>query len=556
MEKIKRFAPLAPVLVVLAVYALAFSEDPGRIVELLKFLSPLFLALAFFLFVALLVVSRKDLLAPFSSVSRSEGLILAALLVFAFGLAFFAAPKTHRIYYDENIYLHIGQSIASTQKAQMVNFGEIKDGRLLASQGEYNKQPNAYPFLLSLFYGVFGRSENLSFLINNLFLPLSSLLVFAIGFLLFGRAGPGLYAAAVFAVIPQNILWHNTTSVEPANTFFLVLTVFIFLVFLRSGKKRLFFLAAACACFTVQFRMESGLIFPLLAVLAFIENPKALKRSDVLYAFSLGLFLLLPHVLHLYCFSGNSWGAGQDKFSIFYIRPNLLSNGLFFLDNRDFPVLLTAFFFVALFARRLAKEKIMLLFWLLFFWGVFLFFYAGSYHYGADVRFVLMALPPFSLLAGLGLSSLDGAMKRLTGKKIPLAAGVVLLAFLWFLPKARAVGEEAWAARADHRYAAAMAEKLPADSLVFTHNPNMFLFWGKSAAQASILAGCDRALMESWKARFPGGIFFHFNFWCNVSDPVQQSFCARILAKFRHREVLKFSARDYTYILYIIDGMN
>ena len=59
---------------------------------------------------------------------------------------------------------------------------------------------------------------------------------------------------------------------------------------------------------------------------------------------------------------------------------------------------------------------------------------------------------------------------------------------------------------------AAMAEKLPADSLVFTHNPNMFLFWGKSAAQASILAACDRARLESWKAQFPGGIYFHFNF--------------------------------------------
>ena len=556
MEKIKRFAPLAPIPVVLAVYALAFSEDQGRIVERLKSLSPLFLAAAFFLFVALFVVSRKDLLAPFASVSRSEGLVLAALLVFAFGLAFFVAPKTHRIYYDENIYLHIGQSIASTQKAQMVNFGEIKDGRLLAGEGEYNKQPNAYPFLLSLFYAIFGRSENLSFLINNLFLPLSCLLVFAIGFLLSGRAGLGLSAAAVFAVIPQNILWHNTTSVEPANTFFLILAVFIFLVFLRSGKRRLLFLAAACACFTVQFRLESGLIFPLLAVLAFIENPKALKRSDALYALSLGLFLLLPHALHLYCFQGHPWGAGQDKFSIFYVRPNLLSNGLFFLDNKDFPALLTAFFFVALFARRLAKEKIMLLFWLLFFWGVFLFFYAGSYHYGADVRFVLMALPPFSLLAGLGLSSLDGEIKKLTGKNIPLAAGVVLAAFLWFLPKASAVGEEAWAARADHQYAKVMAEKLPSDAIVFTHNPNMFLFWGRSAAQASILAGCDRARLEEWKARFPGGIFFHFNFWCNVSDPVQQSFCARILEKFRHQEVLKFGAREYKYVLYRIDGMD
>jgi hypothetical protein len=554
VEKVRGIVlPAVLSLSILAVFILELGRGKEAVIESLKTLSPLFLAIAFFLFAVLMAAGFKDLAAPFSGLRPKSAVALAALLLVAFALVFFVAPRTHRIYYDENIYLHIGQTIASTNTAQMVNFGEIRNGRLVVSQGEYNKQPNAYPFFLSLFYRIFGRSENLSFLINNILFALSCLLLFGIGLLLCGSPRVGFYAASVFAVLPQNILWHNTTSVEPANTFFISLTVFIFLVFLRTGRSRLFFLAAAAACITAQFRLESALIFPLLGVLAFIEDPKALRQARLVAALPLSFFLLLPHLLHIYCFQGHPWGAGEDKLSIFYVRANLGTNGLFFLNNKEFPVLLTVFFVLALFGRGFFMEKIKLLFWFLFFWGVFLFFYAGSYHYGADVRFALMAFPPFSLLAGLGLSYADNALKKFLKKDIPASSAAVILALFLFLPESRAVGEEAWAARADHRYARIMFESLPADGIVFTHNPNMFLFWGKSSAQASILAAADETKLAELRRRFPDGIYFHYNFWCNVSDPLQTSFCLSILEKFPHREILRFQERDYTYILYKIE---
>lgn len=547
------WAPAFLTLAVLAIFALAFGRGQARIVADLKTLSPLGLTIAFGLLVALSAAGWKDLLSPYAGLRPVTGIALAGLVLFAFLAAFFVAPRTHRIYYDENIYLHIGQTIAATNTAQMVNFGEFRDGRLIINEGEYNKQPNAYPFLLSLFYRIFGRSESVSFLLNNVLLALSCLLLFGLGVLLCGSSRIGLYAASCFAVIPQNILWHNTTSVEPVNTFFICFTVFVFLVFLRTGRKRLFFLAAVAACFTAQFRLESALIFPLLGILAFLENPKALKQAGLAYVLPLTLFLSLPHIGHLIYFSGHSWGAGGAKLSLLHVRANLRTNGLFFLDNKEFPVILTVFFFLALVAGGFFKEKLKLLFWFGFFWGAFLFFYAGSYHYGADVRFALMAFPPFSLLAGIGLFRLDAALKKHWKKDLPVGFAAVVLAFALFLPLSRAVGEEAWAARADHRFARAMAGVLPADGLVFTHNPNMFLFWGKNAAQASLLAHSDESAVGDLRRRFPGGIFFHFNFWCNVSDPVQTSFCRAILDKFPHREVLKFQERTYAYFLYRIE---
>jgi 4-amino-4-deoxy-L-arabinose transferase-like glycosyltransferase len=551
----KRALPaLGLTLVLVPLYGWEFLKGQPRILEELKALSPLFLAVTFIALAGLFVLSWKDLLRPFSSVPVRARVFGAALGLGTFALAFFVAPRTHRIYYDENIYMHIGQAIADTHKAEMVNFGVVENGRLVSEQGEYNKQPNAYPFLLSLVYRVTGPSENLTFLFNNVVFALTTLVLFGLGTILGGRAAPGLCAAAAFAVVPQNILWANTTSAEPANTFFLAFTVFIFLVFLRSGKPRLFFLAVVAACFTAQFRLESLLIFPLLGIMVFIDGPRPLPKAGFFYAVPLVGALLFAHVFHIFSFQGHPWGADhQDKLSIFYVRSNLRTNGLFFILNKDFPALLTAFAAVALATRKFLKEKLVLLFWFVLFWGVFLFFYAGSYYYGADIRFSLMAFPPLCLLAGLGLAAADALVRKALKVPVPVAAVVIAAAFAMFYPKAHAVGEEAWAARADHLYARTMADALPPRSIVFTHNPNMFLFWGRSAAQASILAGQDERGLAGLKARFPGGVFFHYNFWCNVDDPLQQSFCRKILEKFPHTEVTRFAERTYVYTLYRLE---
>ena len=41
----------------------------------------------------------------------------------------------------------------------MCNDGTVEYGRLQCSRGEYNKQPYAYPHLLSLVYRVFGVGD-------------------------------------------------------------------------------------------------------------------------------------------------------------------------------------------------------------------------------------------------------------------------------------------------------------------------------------------------------------------------------------------------------------
>lgn len=556
MEKIRHLA--AQAVLTSAVLALALFEaakNKDQIIEDLKTWTPLGLAAAFVLLAVLLIISFRDLRGLFKGISKRQGFAAAAVAALAFVLAFGVSPRTHRIYYDENIYLHIGQTIAATGKAEMVNFGVIKDGRLIPRQGEYNKQPNAWPFLLSLVYRITGPSEPLSFLVNNLVFAAGAVLIFLLGLLLFEEFKIGLYAAAAYIVIPQNILWHNTTAAEPADTTAILLTVFLAYAAIRTSKPALLFAAFVSAAFASQFRMETLLVFPLILLYLIIDGRRALRDPKTYYAVPLTLALFLPHILHLYCFLGHPWGSSAPgAFGLSHFGRNLATNGSFLVDNKAFPVLLTAAALAAFLFRRKIVEKIQVGVWFVVFWGVFLFFYAGSYAYGADIRFSLMIFPPLALLASAGLADFDAwLMRKLRVPRLALAGPLVIAAaFVMFAPAARRIGEEAWAARADHRYAEEMLPMIPRDAIVFTHNPNMFLFWGRSSAQASILAGMDAKGVEGLRADFPGGIYFHYNYWCNVGDPLQQSFCRSILDRFAPVEVARFRERDYSFILYAV----
>ena len=125
----------------------------------------------------------------------------------------------------------------------------------------------------------------------------------------------------------------------------------------------------------------------------------------------------------------------------------------------------------------------------------------------------------------------------------------IVFSFLPFFPFVRSITQEAWGARADHRYAREMASALPGDAVVLTHNPNMFLLWGKNAAQASLATEHERSFKRLFY-RYKGGVYFHYNFWCNVPDKLQNSFCTNILERYDCTSVMSFKEQNYTYELY------
>jgi hypothetical protein len=199
-------------------------------------------------------------------------MIAAAITVIAFGLARLR-PSTHRIYYDENICLHIDQTIAATGKAQMVNFGGSSTGS--ASTGANTDSPTPTlppePDLPD-----HGRAAVLPVHHHLRRRGIPHLLL---GFLL-RRVQIGLTPRRRI-VIPQNILWHNTTAAEPANTAAIILTVLLAYCYIRTSKPALLFLAFVAAAFAAQFRMETLLVFPLLRLCSSTAGRSSAKSGLV-----------------------------------------------------------------------------------------------------------------------------------------------------------------------------------------------------------------------------------------------------------------------------------
>ncbi|MCX5899944.1 MAG: glycosyltransferase family 39 protein [Proteobacteria bacterium] len=573
----------------IALYAWCSSFKDWTLREHLKLVSPLCLEITFFLIVtmACMVIagSLKDgsLQQFFGRFEKRVWICLGCILAAGFVLVVFIAPREHRIYYDEDIYINIGQNIAMTKGLDsryetgfsnalssaakritgltgMCNDGRNEYGDYSCLRLEYNKEPNGWPYVLSLVYRIFGVSEPASFYTTNALFLVAIVAVFFIAWLLFYNAGSALFSALIFMLTPQVLIWCNTVAVEPSAACMAAFAVLAALFYLRARTTASLFLFVAILAFAVQFRPESAMICAVAGMLIVCLRPQELKSGRFWLAAALFFGLLIPHLTHLYSVKDFDWGGSGPKFSwTYFMQGNFMVNTLFYFMNMRYPIIFAALFFFGIAMKspvaglRQWKEKAPIILWFLLFWGIFLFFYAGSYNYGADVRFSLLSAAPIAVLAGNGAACLTAWIgKRFGTGFVYVPAALIIFNFLSFMPYIRAITQEAWAARADHRYAQEMLKLIPEDSVVLTHNPNMFLAWGRNAAQAS-LATEQKAYFNELFSRYKEGVFFHFNFWCNVDDPLQKSFCQNILTTFKCTQVAEYHEKNYRYALYKVE---
>jgi hypothetical protein len=476
---------------------------------------------------------------------------MAILVTIALALTLLGAPRTNRIYYDEQIYQGVGQNLADLRLAQMCNDGTVEYGRLQCWSGEYNKQPYGYPHLLSLAYRVFGVRPATAFVLNAAAMALTACALYVLVLLLFADRTAAFVAGLLLALTPEQIIWSATAAVEPTASLACVAALVAAVYACRSGSTVALAGAAVAAAYAVQFRPESLLILPVIVLLAWQRLRGELVHPRLWWMGLLFLGLVANHIGHTFAVRGESWGSPDARLSLRYVADNLRVNGWFYLADARFPLVYSLLAIVGLTGRRFWAERAWIALYFLVFFGICLLFYAGSYNYGADVRYSLMTYPPLAILGGLGASRIVGWLERVR-PRIPAFAAVTLglaFQFLWYLPLVRATTEEAWAARADVRFSRQLVPALRGNSYVLTHNPGMFHLWGVNAGQMSTVVA-NPGYLPVLAARYAGGVYLHWNFWCNVHDRAQQDLCRRAL-EIRSAEVVQeYRERDQRYALY------
>ena len=500
--------------------------------------------------VAALAVTGIATLRELRVLERTDYRRLASLCALALVLTLFVAPRTNRIYYDEQIYQGIGQSLADLRLAQMCNDGAVEYGRLQCFSGEYNKQPYAYPHLLSIVYRVTGVHEGVAFAVNAAVMALTVAAVYVLVLLLFSDRTAALFASLLLALTPQQLLWSATAAVEPSASLASLTAALFAAQFRRSRSTIALAATVAAGVYALQFRPETFVMVPVLAVLL-VPVRHELRGARVWWIALLGLVLAVVPVAHAFAVRNEGWGTSEARMSLGYVAANLRVNGPFYVADERFPVLYTALAVLGLVTRAFVVERAAVLLYFLGFFGMYLVFYAGSYNFGADVRYSLMTYPSLAVLGGAGASRVARWLDRGRDYRAGWRTLAALLAFqfLWYLPQVRATTEEAWAARADVRFARTLAPSLQGNTYVLTHNPGMFHVWGVNAGQLSQIV-MNPAQLDFLAARYSGGVYLHWNFWCNVQDPIQREFCDKALTGKPFELAAEHVERGQRYALY------
>lgn len=530
-------AYLSPIIVLVVFFLFAFSFEEEKHKLILAYLSVGSCALCLLAIVVGIALSFPDSAKQFrmfrndTSISQSVWYSLATILSFALIVSTAISPRTNRIYYDEHIYQNIAQSITFLGRAQLCNYGDAEYSTYRPTEVEYNKEPNGYPYYLSVFFRLFGVSEWAAHLSTTIAYLCATAAMFFLVLLLFNCPLSALYACAAYAFTPMLVVWTGTTAAEPATSAFSILSLLTTCILIKSRSWSSIFLAAGTLGWAMQFRPES-ILLPLPVLLLIVcRVPRWYQDKRIFLFGALLTFLVCPLLLHLITVRYESWGSSGPKFALDYIQMNLPVNGLFYLTNIRFPLLFTLASLLGLiFGIGRLRERLVIFLWFLYSWGIFIVFYAGSYDYGADVRFSLVSAPPLAIFSGLGFGSCARFLRKKSGNSrlhclVPIAFVFTVSSFL---PLMRSLGEEAFQARFDIEYAREYAKLLPPNSIVLGHNPSVWLVFGKNAAQTSFATGAKDLVNRVFFAKYRGGVYYHRNAWCNYADPQQNSFCQTI----------------------------
>ena len=463
------------------------------------------------------------------TVDRRDVVAALSLGAIAVCLTLSLPPRMHRIFYDEQIYQNVARNLADAKRAQLCNDGSIRDGRLLCAAAEYNKQPYAYPHLLSLGYRMFGVRAVIPFAVNAAAMGLAVMLLYLLVLTLFSDRTAAFFAAIVLMLTPEQLAWSASGAVEPVASLTCISALLAAAWFAHSRSDAALAGTAIASAYAVQFRPESILIVPVVGLLLWQRAPEEFRRPRILWAGLLFLSLAAVHIGHLAAVRNEGWGTAGQRLSMAYASQNLRVNGWFFLGDWRFPAAFTLLALVGWIGPRAQAGRTAIALYFAMFFGITLFFYAGSYDYGADVRYSLATYPPLAVFAGLGAARLARWSERFMPghAAAALVTAAAACQFAWvYLPVVRARTDSAWAARADVDFAQSFAATLPHDSYVLTHNPGMFQVWGVNAGQMSLAT--TPGVVEALAARFAGGVYLHWNYWCNTEDPAPRALCTQV----------------------------
>jgi hypothetical protein len=488
---------------------------------------------------------------------------LVAVVGLAAWLACGLGARTHRIFFDEQIYMQIGQTYAHTGRLAAASYARAEHGKFEYYNGELNKQPQGWPYVYGQFARWFGTSPRLGQELNRASVALTaSLLCLA---LLLGpwrlpSAAPPL-AGLAWALTPMVPFWGMTAAVEPSAAASMVGVFAAGVIYIGCRDKQTIqgqpaagALLAATTAFATYFRPESLMAFPLVVAMLWSDEDDFVKDVVAWGALAFALALVAPNLAQLWTMREQDWGATDgQRIKLAILGLNLASNGGYFFQGRDFPISATALALIgaAWLLIRARSLALVLAAWFIPAWGVFLIFYAGGYYYGASNRYAVISAAPVAVVAGIGLAAFAAWCLRRPAW-LGLAGGLLVIGWAPAMSFVPYWGREAVEVQEEVDFVAEQARKLPSGSLIISQVPSLWLINGRNSAAWPNVRDLAVGRLRELANQFPGGIFMHYGFW-EHAEVDRADAAARALVNFDAQEIVRYTSHAMTFAIYRLD---
>lgn len=521
-----------------------FSELDAALVQelIMKTEAPLFF-LSFLSFLFLATNARKKIAAKLELKKADLSLILL-IFILAFLVRELIPPKTHRLFFDEDIYMDMAKQISINFQSCLCNYGNSTT----CFKCEVMKWPVGHPFLLAIPFTFFGFSNGIATHTMIFMSSLTTVFIYLSAYLLFRKKAVAFFSAFIFTLLPIHILWSTTTTADLTFSFFISLALFFIILSSYSENFAIEVVALLALVLTVQAKAEAVILLLLYWPTKLLIDKKFLKKfSEKKYpiAFAVTLLLLTPFFVHVFhAGKYDPWGAGGKKFGLRYFKDNLLSNLNFWFETywviqKDIyfgkqlfhPLLFTIFGLLSIHEWR-NRTHLTLLLWFFSLFLLYCFFYAGSVLYGVDVRYVLPQYMMFSLIAGCGAWVLYVGLAKKLGNRLSLLVLLIIIVgyFLkylpWMLTPASEI-EEASDAILYRNFAVNFARKVPNDCYFVSHVTSLYSMLGKGYIQIWYVYRPEFDEMIKNKC-----VIFDEGYWCAIHVPESKS-CVELGKKFK-----------------------
>ncbi|MFH2202761.1 MAG: hypothetical protein ABIJ96_06585 [Elusimicrobiota bacterium] len=392
------------------------------------------------------LASLKILARPFSSLKKSDAVVLALLLA---GHVFFVKPLLpHNIWHEQHA----------------VGLLTIVEGSNMLE----DLHGPSYRGAMTALHAVSGGKLSV-FSLNYAVSCVSALLLFLLVFLLTGGSLPAQFAFAMLLFLPVHMRLSTTESVFVLAEFFSLLTLTLFLIAARTRRLPVFFLGLLSLVTVMHIRAELAPLFPLVLLVYLLgmrhRLPPGLYGKRGLWAGAAAVMVLgIPRALELLGRGDSRVTGGMPPQELLLTWLDRLPHLNIFFDPGYTPAVYIALFLVGL--AYLCKENRRLFWCVNMHWLLLSVFYLA--HLSCLALRVRTAMTTQFVFIGTAAFGLHSLLQRLRQRERKIAS-IAALALVCALPALhRKFLRTLYTKQQEYLFLVQAARLLP-DSSLFVH---------------------------------------------------------------------------------------